>query len=358
MKRWMRWPMASMVALCVACAPLQQAPLVYSSKLIVGVDVSANASESPGASVNIGVKSVDAAYVPIAVSKALDPRGKRTDEATMAFERIFAEYGEGDSGKSSQALTEANKAKIVAYLDAWKSQNEAQARVQATQVPYEQTKAKLEQMQSLHDAIIAAQQAPSPVVAASGAASNDGSAIVDSLNKRANALEVGLPKLAQTDGTINFDDVLKKLKVLITETKTYVDSQKQAFEAAQKTLTAAKQLADERFVAAAQAASLVSTKKSDALSVYGRFDSNGSASATTGTTTAPATNGSVLVGKVFSTGLASQNLTEAVMIEARSKCVINALQVAGALTDAEQKKQFLEKLDGLCLTQGREAGRR
>lgn len=55
-----------------ACAPLQQAPLVYSSKNVVGVDVSATTNEAPGASINIGYKQVDAAYVPVAVAKPCD----------------------------------------------------------------------------------------------------------------------------------------------------------------------------------------------------------------------------------------------------------------------------------------------
>jgi hypothetical protein len=358
MKQWMRWSTISGATLCVACAPLQQAPLVYSSKVIVGVDVSANATESPGASVNIGVKSVDAAYVPIAVSKAIDSNAKRTDEATLAIERIYAEYGEGDFDKSAQAGTDANKAKIVAYLDAWKHLNEVQAQFDTARVSYEQAKAKLDQLNSLRGSIAEAQKAPSIGVAASAPANTDGSAIVDALNKRASNLGAEIPALTITNGTTNFDDVLKKLDSLIDKTAAYVNTQKRSLNTVQQALSDAKKLADDRFTAAAQAARLISTKKRDALSVYGRFDSNGSASATTGdTSTAPATNGSVLVGKVFSTGLASQNLTEAVMIEARAKCVTSALQLASSLKEDAEKKAFLAKLDDLCTKRGQEANR-
>jgi hypothetical protein len=51
-----------------ACAPLAQAPLVYSSKNSFGVDISATSTETPGVSLAIGVKMVDAAYVPVAVA--------------------------------------------------------------------------------------------------------------------------------------------------------------------------------------------------------------------------------------------------------------------------------------------------
>jgi len=56
-----------------ACAPLQQAPLVYSSKTVVGLDVSATTTETPGASFAFGYKSVDAAYVPVAVARVCEP---------------------------------------------------------------------------------------------------------------------------------------------------------------------------------------------------------------------------------------------------------------------------------------------
>lgn len=62
----------SFVSMISSCAPLEQAPLVYSSKSVIGIDLSATATEQPGISVNIGYKQVDAAYVPVAVAKSCD----------------------------------------------------------------------------------------------------------------------------------------------------------------------------------------------------------------------------------------------------------------------------------------------
>ena len=62
----------SVVFVLAACAPLQQAPLVYSSKTSMGIDLSTPTSEQPGVSINIGFKQVDAAYVPVAVAKDCD----------------------------------------------------------------------------------------------------------------------------------------------------------------------------------------------------------------------------------------------------------------------------------------------
>lgn len=330
------------------CSPLQQAPLVYSSKLIVGVDVSANASESPGAAINIGVKSVDAAYVPIAVSKNLDPGEKRSEAATIEIIRIFAEYGSGDSGTTSQDLTEANKAKIVSYLEAWKAQNEAQGKARAAKDLYERSQAKITQLKLLDADISSAKQVAATITAASAPAPADNGMqdTISALNKRLGTVTPALPTLATSGAGFNFDEVSRKLQALIRDIDNNLSQQKKNAEATQQNLMTTKQLADDRFVAAAQAASLVNTKKTDALSVYGRFDSNGAATANAA---ASGATGSVLVGKVFSTGLASQNLTEAVKIEARSKCIASALQLAASLSEEAEKKALLGKLDKICL---------
>lgn len=333
------------------CSPLQQAPLVYSSKVIVGMDISANASESPGASVNIGVKSVDAAYVPIAVSKAIDANTKRTDETTIGILQIYAMYGVDDSGSSSKDLTETNKTKIVAYLEAWKAESAAQESVKSTKGLYDGAATRLDQLKSMKRSITSAKQSFVVVdtSASAPASGTDYRNAIEALNKQLTNIDFNGPYLSASSGAYNFDQVLEELDDSISTGENGLPAQKAAYESAQQKLLQAKQLADDKFAAAAQAASLVNTKKTDALSVYGRFDSNGTAAASTGgAPSAPSTNGSVLVGKVFSTGLASQNLTEAVKIEARTKCVTITLGLAASLSD-EDKKALLAKVDRICL---------
>ena len=53
----------------IGCAPLSQAPLVYSSKQILGVDISIPSPESPTAELHVGFKNKDVAIVPVAVAK-------------------------------------------------------------------------------------------------------------------------------------------------------------------------------------------------------------------------------------------------------------------------------------------------
>lgn len=71
------------------CSPLQQAPLIYTSKQVLGIDISAPTTESAGISMNLGFKNIDAAYVPLAVSKAQE------DGEKFAIEHIYATYGQG-----------------------------------------------------------------------------------------------------------------------------------------------------------------------------------------------------------------------------------------------------------------------
>jgi hypothetical protein len=57
------------LALLGGCAPLEQAPLVYSSSKQFGIGVKSGAPDAPGLDVHIGFRALDAAYVPVAVAK-------------------------------------------------------------------------------------------------------------------------------------------------------------------------------------------------------------------------------------------------------------------------------------------------
>ncbi|MEN9867309.1 MAG: hypothetical protein RL748_2899 [Pseudomonadota bacterium] len=62
--------------LLAGCA-LPQAPLVYSSKVAIGVGISAATPDQPGVDIHIGYKQVDVAYVPVAVGKPCDPANSK-----------------------------------------------------------------------------------------------------------------------------------------------------------------------------------------------------------------------------------------------------------------------------------------
>lgn len=59
----------SATVMVAGCYPMEQAPLVYSSKHQVGVSVSAGTAEAPGLDLSLGYKGQDIAMVPVAVAK-------------------------------------------------------------------------------------------------------------------------------------------------------------------------------------------------------------------------------------------------------------------------------------------------
>lgn len=79
-----------------ACSSLETAPLLYSSKIVVGVAVSGGATDTAGASFNVGYQQVDVAYVPVAVAKpcqgtAVDCGGKGFQLKELNGESNFIE---------------------------------------------------------------------------------------------------------------------------------------------------------------------------------------------------------------------------------------------------------------------------
>jgi hypothetical protein len=102
----------------------------------------------------------------------------------------------------------------------------------------------------------------------------------------------------------------------------------------------ARQAAQEAERAAARAekvSSRSSNNRHDALSVYGTFDSNGAA---TGPGATPSGGANLRLGRIFSTGVASQNLTEgqrdALRADALTRCMAGAVSAAVEGTVREQ----------------------
>jgi|GEM_PF-1132610 len=344
-----------------ACAPLQQAPLVYSSKVVVGIDVSTNTTENPGASINLGVKTIDAAYVPVAVSKAVDERSKRNDEGTLDIKPIYAKYGQGSTQDSPDKLTEDNKRKISAYLDAKQAESSAQDLVSKADAKVKDTSALIAAIDDTQSAIAVAQKVPvSPADQTAAAAvgsvpqQNERDKRVADINekyiKTLNDKQLTISKLSPVaGGSYNFDVVTQQL----TTEKAALVTKRDAATTELSQLSAAREdkrkTAEQLFSEAAKAARLLQTDKTDALSVYGRFDSNGSASVgvSSGNSNMPSASGASLVGKVFSTGLASQNLTEAVKLEAKTKCITSMVDLARVLKE-EDRKAFADKISTMC----------
>lgn len=270
------------LALC-ACSALQQAPLLYSSKSVVGIDVSTPSSESPGASISIGFKLVDIAYVPVAVSKTLQDGSGRDLPSDIL--RIEANFGEGSSAGQIDKLSEDELEKVGELLKAKAKERNAEKALSSAEANHRK---KLEVQKKLAQA---------------KATDSEKQKIADEIN------------------------------ALVVDIQTKRDNFRLS------------QIASAEAAAGVEIGNLLRTDKRDAMSVYGRFDSAGAASAAS----SPSAN--LTAGKIFSTGVASQNLTEAARLQAATgglaACLDSLTSMLSVLPEAE-RKAALEKFSSAC----------
>jgi hypothetical protein len=361
-----RRALALLTAGACGCAPLQQAPLVYSSKVAVGVDVSSNAAESPGVSISLGVKTVDAAYVPVAVSKKADdkaPAGERTPDIVP----IHANYGEGSLQRDAQQ----NKQKADDYAAAQSAAAEAASNVARLQAASNQAKQKQASIAAALVAIDGLGPLPpapsSTVVAAMSPASATELQTTQAARlaarkevfdksvkpRLAELADAGVPPIA-SDGDLS----ATRAAVVTAQQKvnTEIDVLDKSLTLAVPAANDKKAIADRLLKDLADAARQTQTTKTDAMSVFGRFDSNASGSVPGGAASGNAAGAGLLVGKVFSTGLASQNLTEATKVGAVSACISNALTAAGAASASMSDANRLAMVSALAQVCGGKPG--
>lgn len=257
--------MSAVLATC-ACSPLQQAPLVYSSKVSVGADVSATMTEQPGVSVSLGYKQVDAAYVPVAVAKVCNAaKGSGNCEDDIYKILSVVAYNDANDAKLPQhSISEAKKhvQELLALLEARDQASQTLAALVATK---KQAREKLGSIK--------------PTAAADGSE--------NPLTEAQLADQAKFQKLAATDT----GPAERELARVSADLEAYVKRPELVQLAAEIKLISA------------------TNAKQDAYSVFGSFD--GKTVAGGGTDNGkPAAEASLVIGKVFSTGVASQNLTE------------------------------------------------
>lgn len=303
---------AAAIGALAGCAPLQQAALMYASKSAVGLDVAVGTTESPGSSITIGFKMVDAAYVPVAVSKE---RANASQERDLASElvRIEAHFGEGSAAGQLDQLSEEDKERLKAYIDAKLAHERAQAALVRTESALKKNKVDVERFKARQEQLKAEQAKHTAATSA----------------ETKKSVDEELADLAKRIGTES--DAVNK---------------GEALRAAQlERAREAQALASTRLAEAQSAIAGLRTDKRDALSVYGRFNAQGvgaAASSATATLTA---------GKIFSTGVASQNLTEAVRKEAEAMATAGCLVQLGKLIEgltADKRAEVLLKFEGQC----------
>lgn len=350
-----------------ACAALQQAPLLYASKATVGLDVSTSTTETPGGSISIGVKIVDYAYVPVAVSKVRERPGQGDVHEDIV--PIVAAYGEGATAAGLDALSDDNKRKLQEYLDAKANDQklldllkDQQARRQAIESDIVAVKAEVER----HKRDIAAQEAAevqrAQAAAAAAAAAASAAATAASAAPPATdpAPAVTVTLIGVPSATLA---LARQALQAVEKTLRTREAQLAALDADIKTtrdtLAERKLVTDRLFKAAAEAVSVLRTDKTDAMSVYGRF--NTQAEVPAGAASAPSPSAGLTAGKIFSTGVASQNLTEAVRQEAAlaglAKCVDSVARAASGVSTGAERDAVLRSMASICSVRGTSNGR-
>ena len=108
----------------IGCAPLSQAPLVYSSKQILGVDISIPSPESPTAELHVGFKNKDVAIVPVAVAKLPKDHSPGNNEIQL----IRATYSGSINPGELQAAMDARDAAKKESEKKWKEYEDAEKR--------------------------------------------------------------------------------------------------------------------------------------------------------------------------------------------------------------------------------------
>lgn len=295
----------AMTMFSCGCAHLEQAPLVYTSKTSFGLDVSSASTENPGIAMNLGYKQVDAAYVPVAVARACRDATKPCDGTAYELKVISGSSKRGSSdGDGSGALSESQRAEqAMLALDGYEK---ALSDFNAATAQVERARADVVVLQGKYDELVRQKQAHE---ARQGDVSAQGEvaaqAVADWNGEKEGSLVATTAELEQ--GKRDRD-------------KAEVDyqSRKAGLNAAKIRLVAAK-------------ASISQSDRGDAYSVFGSFSAENDTKAE---------GLSVGLGKVFSTGVASQNLSEGVAI---SMCYNAVARLAAASNvAAKQVDKLLE----------------
>ena len=291
----------AVAALTQACAPLQQAPLVYSSKQSLGVDFSTATTEQPGLALNLGFKSVDAAYVPVAVAKPCDstiqPNGGCNHD-NYRLREIKGNRHTNDSSNSSTSLDEA-RAIVQGFADASAAKKAADVAVAAAE----------SEREKLSDQLKTAMTAEATALQAFNDATRNQPA-----NPPAEVAQA-LATIAQTKKSTA--DEVAKLQLSLTNADVKITKAREKAKEAQARLD---QMPLTKIADALKIVVTENSQRQDAYSVFGSFSANtsfgtsttASAASTTSTGNAVAATAGVNLGKIFSTGVASQNLTEGI----------------------------------------------
>jgi len=349
------------------CSPLRQASLVYGSKSIAGFSVGVSASSPPDFNVTVGYNNNDFAYVPVVASFELD-----------ALVKACAEAGHAPAARGICATSASQLLKVVlANADDSVSErgNDIAPVVQRFEdaAKYAKTAAEAEQAaRKVHEDSAASAEKVKKAVAnwASAPPSQaDVAAVLTDLAKLGGGAGPAAARASTlvsqaSAGSTTFSIATPEVNNLATEAREFVV--KLEADAANRSAGAKRNLLESDAELQKASQQLVAelkrnprllrnqVAKQDALSVFGRFDAAGSTTPSTNTGTATLATPQVgfNFGKVFSTGVASQHLTEGIsmsaLMEAQASCVKQMSGVFEVLPAAEKNAAVASQLFAKC----------
>lgn len=315
------------------CAPLQQAPLVYTSSHVIGVKLGVAPTQPESMEAVIGYKDLDAAYAPVAVSnphldKAMQP-GNKYDKDLYEIKEIYGIYGtQASAAGATQLLTPEESVDMKTYFEAFSLKEDG---IKTTS----KAKADWTEIQSLHAMI---EQFKAEL----------GTGVCKKFYPN-EPMKNNYKNLIDCTPLDTQSEVERKYVTLSNNDKSYnqIIGGGNDAKALYDKANAASQIALTNFARITDKVKgalekLASIQKRDAISVYGSFDADtGAETAKVQGTDTNGNNGvKVKVGKVFSTGVAAQNVSEA------QKTVASAVVVSACINALGDQAQKVHTGDG------------
>lgn len=286
---------ALLSTLLAGCAHLEQAPLVYSSKTTLGVEVSTASVEAPGLVMNLGFRQIDAAYVPVAVGRPCNPGTGIPCEGPPYELAIVSGRSESGNNNGTDADAGARRQRFEMltsqFADAAKAVSRADQRVLEAQGHEASFRQRLVDARSRQESYEVQQRS------------------LPSLQTIVATGDPDAPETIEAAQTINTIQALQPEKG-IGDLETAVSEANAAVQSAEAArLAAVDQLNRVTIELKSAQQAIEEVKRYDSYSVFGSFETGtraGVGSASNGG------NGDagISLGKIFATGVASQNISD------------------------------------------------
>jgi hypothetical protein len=292
------------------CAPLSQASLVYTSAATLGVGVRAPSPEGSGVSLTVGYGQIDAAYVPVMVARPCPTN--TPDTCTQATHPLQPIIGHNNVDRSDKALDDSLNQARLAVETASQAVRRLEQAIDLTNQRQDERGRRLREAQeqnaraneSVADGAPAPQRIDTTALEAEIARDRDG------LPQLRADLETA--RTAERDAIAHYRGLVERVR------SNNIDV------------------------------------KDDAFSVFGSF--NGSAGGNAPNTQGAGASGNLTVGRAFSTGVASQHLTqgirESALAQGMAACLAEARRNVALAPTADQPA-LMSQLSAGCAVASR-----